>query len=118
MLTGIRIDPGYGVSCAANLEGPIHKAFWSINLLPLVSLVYPVASAASIPLAGWLVKLFDLKILHLVSLAVITVGYVVAGAAPNIYWIIVGRVITAAGGSTLYQSWVGASLETRWQATL
>ncbi|RYP67764.1 hypothetical protein DL770_008545 [Monosporascus sp. CRB-9-2] len=94
---------GYGVTCASNVEGPIHKDFRSINLLPLVGLTYAVATAACIPLACQLVKICDLKALYLVSLVVIAVGCILAGTAPNIDCILGGRVIMAVGGSVLYQ---------------
>ncbi|RYP14329.1 hypothetical protein DL765_006432 [Monosporascus sp. GIB2] len=94
---------GYGVTCASNIEGPIHNDFSSMNLLPLISLIYAVATAACIPLACQLVKICDLKALYLISLVVIAVGCVLAGNAPNIDCILGGCAIMAAGGSVLYQ---------------
>ncbi|RYP79249.1 hypothetical protein DL769_003072 [Monosporascus sp. CRB-8-3] len=94
---------GYGVTCASNIEGPIHKDFRSINLLPLIGLTYAIATAACIPLACQLVKICNLKALYLVSLVIIAVGCILAGTAPNIDCILGGRAIMAVGGSVLYQ---------------
>ncbi|RYO73983.1 hypothetical protein DL766_008391 [Monosporascus sp. MC13-8B] len=94
---------GYGVTCASNIEGPIHNDFSSMNLLPLISLIYAAATAACIPLACQLVKICNLKALYLVSLVVIAVGCILAGNAANIDCILGGCAIMAAGGSVLYQ---------------
>ncbi len=94
---------GYGVGCVSNVDALIYKDFRSISLLPLISLTYPVVAAACVPLAGWFVKIYDLKPLYLISLCIIMAGYILAGVAPNIRSVIAGRAIMAAGGSVLYQ---------------
>ena len=69
----------------------------------MVSLTYPLAATACVPLASWFVKVFDLKVLYAVSVPLIVVGHIIAGASPNMKTLLAGRAVMAAGGSLLYQ---------------
>ncbi|KAI1506016.1 major facilitator superfamily domain-containing protein [Biscogniauxia marginata] len=97
------VSNGYDVSNHANLQIPIYQAFGHIELLPWISPSYSVCNVATIPLARKLTRFYDLKLLGLVSLILIAGGAAVAGAAPNIESVIVGRAITAVGSSIVYQ---------------
>ena len=69
----------------------------------MVSLTYPLAATACVPLASWFVKVFDLKVLYAVSVPFIMVGHIIAGASHNMKTLLAGRAVMASGGSLLYQ---------------
>ncbi|KAI1845161.1 hypothetical protein JX266_008708 [Neoarthrinium moseri] len=95
---------GYDTSNVANIQVPIYQAFGHIELLPWVSLTYALSSVAVIPLVRKVIGLCNLKILALVSCVLASAGSALAGAAPNLECVIVGRVLMAVGSVAIYQT--------------
>jgi len=72
----------------------LRQASWIIN-------GYLVAFVAVMPLAGRAADRFNLPALFAVSLAVFAAGSVLAGAAPNLEWLIAARVIQGLGAGAI-----------------
>ncbi|KAI0514549.1 major facilitator superfamily domain-containing protein [Xylaria bambusicola] len=94
---------GYDLSNTANIQGPVYKAYNDIHLLPWVALSYSICNIVATPLARKLCQFYDIKVLTLSGLVLITAGTALAGAAPNFVLFIVGRAIMAFGASVVYQ---------------
>jgi EmrB/QacA subfamily drug resistance transporter len=73
----------------------------SIATIQWVPTVYLLAFAAVIPLTGWMSERFGAKRLWLASLALFTVGSVLAGLSWSIGALIVFRVVQGAGGGVI-----------------
>lgn len=81
----------------------IYKDLGGIELLSWIGLSFSVVNAAMIPLARLITKLYDLKALCVAFEVIMMGGAALAGAAPSIECIIVGRALMAIGCSVLYQ---------------
>lgn len=95
--------PGYDTSNVANVQVSVYRAFGHIELLPWLSLSYSLISVAVIPLVRKFTLFCDLKWMGLLSCLLTCAASALAGAAPNIESVIVGRVLMAIGSATLYQ---------------
>ncbi|KAI8633824.1 major facilitator superfamily domain-containing protein [Xylariaceae sp. FL1651] len=94
---------GYDVSNAANIQAPVYRAFGNLQLLPWLALSYSVCCVATTPLARKLFKFYDIKILTIGGLILCIAGTALAGAAPNLVCLILGRSLMAFGASIVYQ---------------
>ncbi len=72
----------------------LREASWIIN-------AYLVAYVAVMPLAGRAADRYNLPLLFGASLAVFAVGSILAGAAPNLEWLIGARVIQGLGAGAI-----------------
>jgi len=72
----------------------LREASWIIN-------GYLVAYVAAMPLAGRAADRFNLPVLFGVSLATFALGSLLAGAAPNLEWLIAARVIQGLGAGAI-----------------
>ncbi|KAJ5952414.1 uncharacterized protein N7479_010827 [Penicillium vulpinum] len=95
---------GYDVSNVANIQPSLYKAFGNITLLPWIGLSYSLAVFAVLSLSRKILYCFDMKWIYLVNIVIFTAGAAVAGAAPNLPAVIVGRIIMGVGGAVVYQS--------------
>lgn len=94
---------GYDVSNIANIQGPIYEVFGDIHLLPWLALSYSVCNVVATPLARKLYKFYDIKVLTVSGLVLLIVGNGLAGGAPNLVLLIIGRAVMAFGASIVYQ---------------
>ncbi|KAI0479586.1 major facilitator superfamily domain-containing protein [Xylaria cf. heliscus] len=94
---------GYDVSNIANIQGPVYEAFGDIHLLPWLALSYSICNVVVTPLARKLYKFYDIKVLTLSGLILLIAGSGLAGAAPSLLLLIVGRAVMAFGASVVYQ---------------
>lgn len=95
---------GYDVSNVANIQPVLYEAHGHIELLPWIGLSYSLANFAFLSFARKITYCFNLKWVYCSHFIVFLVGAVVAGAAKNIYSIIVGRIIMGWGGSVVQQT--------------
>ncbi|KAL2840419.1 major facilitator superfamily domain-containing protein [Aspergillus pseudoustus] len=95
---------GYDVSNVANIQSRIYEAFGNIELLPWIGLSYSLASFAVLGLSRKILYCFNMRWIYLVNLAIFMAGAAVAGAAPNISAVIIGRIIMGVSGAIIYQS--------------
>ncbi len=94
---------GYDLSNAANIQGPVYRAFGDIYLLPWVALSYSVCNVVATPLARKLYRFYDIKVLTISGLVLIIAGSALAGAARKFQLFIIGRAIMAFGASIVFQ---------------
>ncbi|KAJ6436706.1 retrovirus polyprotein [Purpureocillium lavendulum] len=94
---------GYDVSNVATIQTRLHEALGHIELLEWISLSFSLAVFASLSLARKIVYCFNLRWIYLVHLAVFFVGSALAGAAPNMATVIIGRSIMGVGGAVILQ---------------
>jgi predicted MFS family arabinose efflux permease len=66
-------------------------------------MTYSMVSVAMIPLARKLTGIFEIRALSVASALLVIAGSALAGAAPNISSVIVGRAIMGVGSVILYQ---------------
>lgn len=95
---------GYDVSNVANIQPRLYEALGRIDLLPWIGLSYSLANFAILSLARKLTYFFDMRWIYLTSIIVFIAGAALAGAAPNMPCIIVGRVIMGFGGAVIQQT--------------
>lgn len=87
------------MSNIANIQAPIYEAFGHVELLPWVAVGFSALMAATLPLWRSLIGVFPLKSLFVFAYVLTLLGAVVAGAAPNIKAVIVGRALTGVGAA-------------------
>ncbi|RFU81915.1 major facilitator superfamily transporter [Trichoderma arundinaceum] len=102
MLTMLII--GYDVSNIANVQTSVYEAFGHVELLPWVAVGYSTLSAATAPLWRKIAAIYPLKILFLVAEFLMALGSILAGVAPNMNTVIIGRVITGFGSAGAFMS--------------
>ncbi|KAJ5415677.1 hypothetical protein N7465_004372 [Penicillium sp. CMV-2018d] len=95
---------GYDVSNVANIQPALYKAFGNITLLPWISLSFSLAVFAVLSFSRKILYCVDMKWIYIANLVIFMAGAAVAGAAPNLPTVIVGRVIMGVGGAVVYQS--------------
>ncbi|KAI0383337.1 putative efflux pump antibiotic resistance protein [Hypomontagnella monticulosa] len=86
----------------ANVRPSIVETFDRIDMLPWLSVSYPMGEVGANPLWGKLNNYFNNKVLYLAAILIFEVGSVVIGSAQNIGAVVVGRVIAGLGGSGIY----------------
>lgn len=94
---------GYDVSNVANIQPALYKAFGNITLLPWISLSFSLAVFAVLSFSRKTLYCFDIKWIYITNLVIFMAGAAVAGAAPNLPAVIVGRVVMGVGGAVVYQ---------------
>ncbi|KAL4783841.1 major facilitator superfamily domain-containing protein [Aspergillus varians] len=94
---------GYDVSNVANIQARLYETFGNIQLLPWIGLSYSLASFAVLGLSRKILYCFNMRWIYIVNLVIFMAGAAVAGAAPNISSVIVGRIIMGVSGAILYQ---------------
>lgn len=94
---------GYDVSNVANIQARLYEAFGNIALLPWIGLSYSLASFAVLGLSRKIIYCFNMRWIYLVNVVIFMAGAAVAGAAPNIQAVIVGRIIMGVSGAIVYQ---------------
>ncbi|KAL4933246.1 major facilitator superfamily domain-containing protein [Aspergillus undulatus] len=95
---------GYDVSNVANIQARLYETFGNIQLLPWIGLSYSLASFAVLGLSRKILYCFDMRWVYIANVLVFMAGSAVAGAAPNIQAVIVGRIIMGVSGAIVYQS--------------
>lgn len=90
----------------ATIQATIYETFLQIDLLPWVGLSYAMAQASCLPLIRKLSDLVEYHVLAAFGALVFATGSAVAGAAPSMAALIVGRVIAGVGGACMLQSCV------------
>ncbi|KAE8154169.1 major facilitator superfamily domain-containing protein [Aspergillus avenaceus] len=95
---------GYDVSNVANIQPRLYEAFGNITLLPWIGLSYSLANFAALSFSRKILYCFDMRWIYIVNVVVFMVGAAVAGAAPNLPSVIVGRIIMGVGGAVVYQT--------------
>ncbi|RYP12070.1 hypothetical protein DL767_011508 [Monosporascus sp. MG133] len=86
----------------ANVRPSIVETFNRIDLLPWLSVSYPMGEVGSNPLWGRLNKHFNNKTLYLSALLIFEIGSVVIGSAPSAEVVVVGRALAGFGGCGIY----------------
>ncbi|KAL4899593.1 hypothetical protein BDW74DRAFT_188982 [Aspergillus multicolor] len=95
---------GYDVSNVANIQARLYEAFGNIQLLPWIGLSYSLANFAVLGFSRKIMQCFDMRWIYIVNVVIFMAGAAVAGAAPNISAVIVGRIIMGVAGAIVYQS--------------
>ncbi|KAI1121036.1 major facilitator superfamily domain-containing protein [Nemania abortiva] len=86
----------------ANVRPSIIETFGRIDLLPWLSVSYPLGELGSNPLWARLNKSFNNKTLYLIAVLIFEVGSVIIGSAHSEQIVIVGRTLAGIGGSGIY----------------
>ncbi|KAL5866386.1 hypothetical protein ACKVWL_011456 [Pyricularia oryzae] len=94
---------GYDVSNVANIQASVYHAFGHVELLTWVAIGYTSLNVCMTPLCRRLSALGNLKVQFYIYTLIFAVGAAIAGAAPDINYVIIGRAITGIGGAGLYQ---------------
>ncbi|KAE8387433.1 major facilitator superfamily domain-containing protein [Aspergillus alliaceus] len=94
---------GYDVSNVANIQPRLYEAFGNITLLPWIGLSFSLAVFAVLSFSRKILYCFDMRWIYISNIVVFMAGAAVAGAAPNLPSVIVGRVIMGVGGAVVYQ---------------
>ncbi|KAK4069999.1 hypothetical protein Purlil1_13605 [Purpureocillium lilacinum] len=107
-----RLTPlGYDVSNVATIQTRLYETLGHIELLEWISLSFSLAVFASLSLARKIVYCFDLRWVYLANLGIFFVGSALAGAAPNMAMVIIGRSIMGAGGT--WRTWPSLRRQSR-----
>ncbi|KAI1657073.1 putative efflux pump antibiotic resistance protein [Daldinia decipiens] len=87
----------------ANVRPSMIETFGNrFDMLPWLSVSYPMGEVGMNPLWGKLYKLFNNKLLYLAAVLVFEIGSAVIGSARSIEAVIAGRAIAGSGGSGIY----------------
>ncbi|KAI2464630.1 putative efflux pump antibiotic resistance protein [Annulohypoxylon bovei var. microspora] len=87
----------------ANVRPSIIETFGNrIDMLPWLSVSYPMGEVGTNPLWSKLYKVFNNKFLYLAAVLIFEVGSAVIGSAQSIGAVIAGRAIAGSGGSGIY----------------
>ncbi|KAI0973527.1 major facilitator superfamily domain-containing protein [Xylaria arbuscula] len=86
----------------ANVRPSIIETFGRIDLLPWLSVSYPLGELGSNPLWARLNKSFNNKTLYLIAVLIFEIGSVVIGSAHSEQIVIIGRALAGIGGSGIY----------------
>ena len=79
---------------AGNLSATIDESTWVLTS-------YLISNAIILPLTGWLSMLFGRKRLYMTCVMIFTVSSLLCGIAPNLFLLILFRVLQGAGGGGL-----------------
>ncbi|KAI0903245.1 major facilitator superfamily domain-containing protein [Ustulina deusta] len=86
----------------ANVRPSIIETFGHIDLLPWLSVSYPLGELGSNPLWAKLNKSFNNKTLYLIAVLIFEIGSVVIGSANSERIVVAGRALAGVGGSGIY----------------
>ncbi|PGH05586.1 hypothetical protein AJ79_06753 [Helicocarpus griseus UAMH5409] len=93
---------GLDTTIAADVQGPVIKAFGHVEQLAWVGAGFPLGSVCVILLLGTLFNTFNMKWVLVATVVLFEAGSALCGAAPTMSALIIGRVIAGAGGSGIY----------------
>ncbi|CAH0000773.1 unnamed protein product [Clonostachys byssicola] len=93
---------GLDTTIAADVQGPVVKAFGHIEQLTWLGAGFPLGSVVAVLPVGALYKMFNIKWIFIISVILFEVGSALCGGAPSMSALIVGRVIAGAGGNGIY----------------
>ncbi|KAI0803506.1 MFS general substrate transporter [Xylaria sp. FL0064] len=93
---------GLDTTIAAAVQGDIIKTFGHVEELAWIGAGFPLGSVTVVFLMGYLYNAFDMKWMFVITVALFDIGSALCGAAPNMAALIVGRVISGAGGTGIY----------------
>lgn len=88
----------------ANIQPRLYEAFHDIKLLTWIGLSYSMAYFAVLSLTRKIILCFNLRWTYLTFMLLFIAGAAIAGAAPSMSAIIVGRVIMGVAGA-MCQQW-------------
>ncbi|CAG9953386.1 unnamed protein product [Clonostachys rosea f. rosea IK726] len=88
---------GLDTTIAADVQGPVVKAFGHIEQLTWLGAGFPLGSVVAVLPVGALYKMFNIKWIFIISVILFEVGSALCGGAPSMSALIVGRVIAGAG---------------------
>jgi MFS family permease len=94
---------GYDVSNVANIQPRIYEQFGDIELLPWIGLSYSLAFFACLSFARKILFIFNMRWVLIFFCFIFVVGAAIAGAAPSMTAVIVGRVIMGLAGACIQQ---------------
>ena len=86
----------------ATISAPVANDFDSFQLLSWLASAYLIATAAVQPLCGRLTEIFGRKAGLLLSAALFGIGNLICGIAYRDWVLIIGRVVSGAGGGGLF----------------
>lgn len=86
----------------ANVRPSIVETFNRIDMLPWLSVSYPMGEVGSNPIWGKLNKQFNYKTLYLSALLIFEVGSAVIGSASSAGVVVLGRALAGIGGCGIY----------------
>ena len=93
---------GLDTTIAADVQGAVTKTFQDVPQLPWIGAGFPLGSVAVILPYNALFGKFNMKWLYIGGVVLFQAGSALCGAAPTIDALIVGRVLTGAGGTGIY----------------
>jgi hypothetical protein len=93
---------GYDVSNVANIQPRLYEVLGHIELLPWIGLSYSISVFCVLPSAQKIIGCFDLRWTYISSLVLFIFGNSVS-CLPNIFAVIVGRMIMGAAGAFAQQ---------------
>ncbi|MCJ1233888.1 hypothetical protein MMC14_001846 [Varicellaria rhodocarpa] len=93
---------GLDTTIAADVQAAVTKTFQDVPQLPWIGAGFPLGSVAVILPYNALFGKFNMKWLYIGGVVVFQAGSALCGAAPTIDALIVGRVLTGAGGTGIY----------------
>ncbi|KAL2208508.1 MFS general substrate transporter, partial [Sarocladium strictum] len=91
------------VSNVANIQPRIYEQFGDIELLPWIGLSYSLAFFACLSFARKILFIFNMRWVLIFFCFIFVVGAAIAGAAPSMTAVIVGRVIMGLAGACIQQ---------------
>ncbi|KAI6454365.1 hypothetical protein MCOR17_009017 [Pyricularia oryzae] len=104
----------YNVSNVANIQASVYHAFGHVELLTWVAIGYIAFNVCIMPLCRRLFAFGNLKMQFYIYTLIFAVGAAIAGAAPNINCVIIGKAITGIGGAGLYQGLIFSGSHWPW----
>ncbi|KAA8642462.1 hypothetical protein EYZ11_001015 [Aspergillus tanneri] len=93
---------GLDTTIAADVQGPVIKAFGHVEQFAWIGAGFPMGSVCVILLLGTLFNTFNMKLVYIATVVLFEAGSALCGAAPTMNALIIGRVIAGAGGSGIY----------------
>ncbi|KAF2865015.1 putative efflux pump antibiotic resistance protein [Massariosphaeria phaeospora] len=86
----------------ANVRPSIIDTFGHVDMLPWLSVSYPMGEVGANPLWGKLNDQFNSKLLYLAAVFIFEIGSAVIGSAQSMQAVIIGRAVAGFGGSGIY----------------
>jgi EmrB/QacA subfamily drug resistance transporter len=73
----------------------------SVDDVRWVAILYPLVYAAFLPVASRTCEIYGRKLLYLAGFAIFAVASLLCGFAPNLFWLVIFRIIQGIGGAML-----------------